>query len=117
MKINMIKVPVKELIKGFSEDDATSKVVAWDGKLDVRPEYQRNYIYGDGKKDVAVVESLLKSYPLGLMYFVKNKDGAAIRIDKPPVNKTYYEVDGEMFIKTYARILIRNKHPEKPKER
>ena len=38
-----------------------------------QPEYQRNYIYGDGKKDFAVIESLLKGYPLGLLYFVKNK--------------------------------------------
>ena len=45
MKINMMKLPVRELIKGFSEDDTTSRVVAWDGKLDVRPEYQREYVY------------------------------------------------------------------------
>lgn len=42
----------------------------------------------------------------------KLNDGPAIKVDVPPVNKTYYEVDGELFIKPYARILIRNKHPE-----
>ena len=41
------------------------------GKLTIQPEYQRNYIYADGKKDVAVIESLLKGYPLGLIYFNK----------------------------------------------
>lgn len=46
----------------------------------------------------------------------KLNDGAAIKVDTPPANKTYYEVDGELFIKTYARVLIRNKHPEQPKE-
>lgn len=46
----------------------------------------------------------------------KLNDGAAIKVDTPPANKTYYEVDGELFIKTYARVLIRNKHPERPKE-
>ena len=36
------------------------------GKLTIQPEYQRNYIYADGKRDVAVIDSLLKGYPLGL---------------------------------------------------
>jgi hypothetical protein len=43
------------------------------GKLTIQPEYQRNYIYADGggKKEVAVIESILKGYPLGLIYFNK----------------------------------------------
>lgn len=43
------------------------------GKLTIQPEYQRNYIYADGggKKEQAVIESLLKGYPLGLIYFNK----------------------------------------------
>lgn len=46
----------------------------------------------------------------------KLNDGAAIKVNEPPANKTYYEVGGEMFVKTYARVLIRNRHPEQPKE-
>ena len=46
----------------------------------------------------------------------KLNDGPALKISEPPENKTYYEVDGELFIKNYARILIRNKRPEKPLE-
>jgi hypothetical protein len=45
------------------------------GQLTIQPEYQRNYIYADGKRDVAVIESLLKGYPLGLIYFNKLDDG------------------------------------------
>lgn len=45
----------------------------------------------------------------------KLNDGAAIKVEQPPINKTYYEVDGDLFIKTYARVIIRNKHPEQPK--
>jgi hypothetical protein len=44
------------------------------GKLTIQPEYQRNYIYADGKKDVAVIESMMKGYPLGLIYFNKVSD-------------------------------------------
>ena len=46
----------------------------------------------------------------------KLNDGAAIKVSDPPKNKTYYDVDGELFIKTYARVLIKNKRPEHPKE-
>lgn len=46
----------------------------------------------------------------------KLNDGAAIKVSEPPKDKTYYDVDGELFIKTYARVLVRNKHPEPPKE-
>ena len=75
MKINMIKVPVRELIKGYNENDSTSKVVAWDGKLDVRPEYQREYVYDDKKRD-AVINTILKDFPLNIMYFVKRPNGS-----------------------------------------
>ena len=43
----------------------------WGGKLVIQPEYQRNYIYEELKRDTGVVESLLKGYPLGLLYFLK----------------------------------------------
>lgn len=46
----------------------------------------------------------------------KLNDGPSLKVPNPPANKTYYEVDGEIYIQAYARILIRNKHPETPKE-
>ena len=67
---------VEDICKGFVFDKNEGKgLFGLDGKLIIQPEYQRNYIYGDGKRDVAVIESLLKDYPLGLIYFVKNADG------------------------------------------
>ena len=67
---------VGDVCKGFIYDQNENKgLYGLDGQLIIQPEYQRNYIYGDGKRDVAVVESLLKGYPLGLIYFVKNIDG------------------------------------------
>lgn len=90
MKINMIKVPVKELIKGYSENDATGKVTAWDGKLDVRPEYQREYVYDDKKRD-SVINTILKNFPLNIMYFVDRKDG------------TYEVLDGQQRIISICR--------------
>lgn len=85
---------VGDVCKGFIYDKNEEKgLFGLGGKLVIQPEYQRNYIYGDGKKDVAVVESLLKGYPLGLIYFVLNADG-------------YYEVlDGQQRITSFARFV------------
>lgn len=65
-------ITVKDICDGFVYNELEGKgLFGLSGKLTIQPEYQRNYIYADGKKDVAVVESLLKGYPLGLIYFVK----------------------------------------------
>ena len=85
---------VGDVCKGFIYDKNEEKgLFGLDGKLIIQPEYQRNYIYGDGKKDVAVVESLLKEYPLGLIYFVKNEDGM------------YEVLDGQQRITSFARFV------------
>lgn len=73
-KLN-IEWKVRDVIKGFTYNEYEGKgLYGLDGKLVIQPEYQRNYIYADGKKDVAVIESLLKGYPIGLLYFNTNGD-------------------------------------------
>lgn len=85
---------VGDVCKGFVFDRNEGKgLFGLDGQLIIQPEYQRNYIYGDGKRDVAVVESLLKGYPLGLIYFVKNADGM------------YEVLDGQQRITSFARYV------------
>ena len=85
---------VGDICKGFIYDKNEGKgLFGLGGKLIIQPEYQRNYIYGDGKKDVAVVESLLKGYPLGLIYFVLNADGM------------YEVLDGQQRITSFARFV------------
>lgn len=61
---------VAQIVEGFVYNELEGKgLFGLAGRLVIQPEYQRNYIYNDGKKDVAVIESLLKGYPLGLIYF------------------------------------------------
>ena len=65
-------ITVEEICKGFVYNEYEGKgLFGLSGRLTIQPEYQRNYIYADGKKDVAVIESVLKGYPLGLIYFTK----------------------------------------------
>lgn len=79
MKITEIKVKVSELAQGY-EDNAENGVVAWNKKLDVRPAYQREFVY-DEKKRNAVIDTLIKGYPLNIMYWAKNSDGSYEIID------------------------------------
>ena len=75
MKTELKRYTVEEICDGFEYNELEKKgVYGLSGKLTIQPEYQRNYIYEDGKKDVAVIESVLKGYPLGLIYFNRNKD-------------------------------------------
>ena len=82
MKINMMKLKVRDLVQGYCEDDSTSKVTAWNGNLDVRPEYQREYVYDDQKRD-SVINTVLHGFPLNIMYFVdrgENSSGARYEV-------------------------------------
>ncbi len=68
-------ITVKDICEGFVYNELEGKgLFGLSGKLTIQPEYQRNYIYADGKRDVAVIESILKDYPLGLIYFNKVSD-------------------------------------------
>lgn len=70
------KITVADICEGFIYSEREGKgLFGLSGTLTIQPEYQRNYIYADGKKDVAVIDSILKEYPLGLIYFNKTSDG------------------------------------------
>lgn len=61
---------VEEITRGFHYSELEGKgLYGMAGRLTIQPEYQRNYIYADGHRDVAVIDSVLKGYPLGLFYF------------------------------------------------
>lgn len=93
MKTDLKQYTVKDVTEGFVYNEFEGKgLYGLSGSLVIQPEYQRNYIYGDGKKDVAVIDSLLKGYPLGLIYF---NDGG-----------THLEVlDGQQRITSIGRFV------------
>lgn len=67
---------VADICDGFVYNELEAKgLFGMGGRLTIQPEYQRNYIYADGKKDVAVIDSVLKGYPLGVIYFNRTADG------------------------------------------
>lgn len=76
MKTKLKIYTVEQICDGFEYNELEGKgLYGLAGQLTIQPEYQRNYIYADGKKDVAVIDSVLKGYPLGLIYFNKVEGG------------------------------------------
>ena len=72
MQTELKTYTVGEVCKGFVYNELEGRgLYGLGGRLTIQPEYQRNYIYADGKKDVAVVQSALHRYPLGVFYFNK----------------------------------------------
>ena len=94
MKTTLTEYTVQQISEGFVYNVREGRgLYGLNGKLTIQPEYQRNYIYADGKKDVAVITSLLKGYPLGLIYFNK------------PTDNTLEVLDGQQRITSFGRFI------------
>ena len=76
MKIDRIQISVAELCQGYEErgTDGIEGIVAYGGLLDVRPPYQREYVYAPKERD-EVIRTVKKGFPLNTMYWAKIDDG------------------------------------------
>ena len=79
MDIKLHEIPVRDIVNGY-KDSQEEGVVAYGGLLDVRPKYQREFVY-DEKKRNAVIDTVLKDFPLNVMYWAVNGDGTYEVID------------------------------------
>jgi len=94
MKTTLKEYKIKDICSGFVYNELEAKgLFGLSGDLTIQPEYQRHYIYNDGKKDVAVIESILKGYPIGLIYFNK------------VVNDKFEVLDGQQRITSIGRFI------------
>lgn len=94
MQTTLNTYTVSDVCNGFRYNELEGKgLFGLSGKLTIQPEYQRNYIYADGKRDVAVIESILKGYPLGLIYFNQTSDDS------------YEVLDGQQRITSIGRFV------------
>lgn len=73
MKIEHKTITIREIANGYF-DDAENGVRGYNGNLNIRPAYQREFVYKDKQRD-AVIETILKKFPLNVMYWAKNEDG------------------------------------------
>ncbi|HAL82954.1 MAG TPA: HNH endonuclease [Mucilaginibacter sp.] len=72
MKIVLKEITIREVSTGYVNDEEEG-VVGYGGKLNIRPKYQREFVYKDKQRD-AVIETVKKNFPLNVMYWVKNED-------------------------------------------
>ncbi|MEO8291492.1 MAG: DUF262 domain-containing protein [Actinomycetota bacterium] len=93
MKTKLETYTVEKMVEGFVFNTYEDKgLYGLAGQLVIQPEYQRHYIYGDGKRDAAVIDSLLRGYPIGLIYF--NVDGDVLEV-----------LDGQQRITSIGRFV------------
>ncbi|WP_107690774.1 DUF262 domain-containing protein [Campylobacter concisus] len=71
MKIELKKITIRELVNGYVRDEENGQVIGYGGALNIRPKYQREFVYGDKQRD-AVINTCLWGFPLNTMYWVKN---------------------------------------------
>ena len=102
MKVKPFKVTINDLTKGF-EDNDDDGVIGLNGKLDIRPPYQREFIYGEVERK-AVIDTVLKGFPLNVMYWAVRDDGNYEIIDGQQRTisicqfvKNIFSYDGKLF--------------------
>jgi len=94
VKTTLAHYTVRKIVEGFVYSELEGRgLFGLAGRLTIQPEYQRNYIYDDGKRDVAVVRSLLAGYPLGLIYF------------NQPAGNAFEVLDGQQRITSFGRYV------------
>ena len=106
MKIEFKEITVRELTNGY-ENNEEDGVLGFDGKLDIRPPYQREFIYKDAQRD-AVIDTITKDYPLNVMYWAVREDGSYEIIDgqQRTISICQY-VEGDFSVKIGNRYQLK----------
>ena len=79
MKIQMHEIKIRDIFNGYL-DSAEDGVVAYSGELNVRPAFQREFVYKDKQRD-EVINTVKKNFPLNVMYWVKGDNGGYELLD------------------------------------
>ena len=102
MVIELHKISIRDIVAGY-KDSAEEGVVSYNGKLDIRPKYQREFVY-TGKQREAVINTVNNGFPLNVMYWMVKEDGNYEVLDGQQrtisiaqyVNGDFYVKDGSL---------------------
>lgn len=94
MEIKLKEIPIREVIKNYINNNEEG-VVGFGGKLNIRPKYQREFVYNDKQRD-EVINTIRNSFPLNVMYWATNNDG------------TYEVLDGQQRTISFCEYVIGN---------
>lgn len=116
MKVTPKEITVRDLINGYT-DDGEAGVRGYGGKLDIRPPYQREFIYKDAQRD-AVINTVTKDFPLNIMYWAVREDGGFEVIDgqQRTISICQYH-DGDFSVRVGSFAELRAFHNLQPNER
>ena len=94
MEISLHEITVRDLANGYIDEDENG-VWGYGGKLNIRPQYQREFVYKDKQRD-AVIDTIIKNFPLNVMYWSVNEDGTYEIIDgqQRTISVCEYVTDG-----------------------
>ena len=110
MTIELRNYSIREIIEGY-KDNCEDGVVGFNGKLDIRPSYQREFVYKDDKRN-AVMDTILKGYPLNVMYWAKTTEGFEVMDGQQRTISFCQYVNGDYSIEymgnTYAFFNLPN---------
>lgn len=102
MKIELHQIKIRDVVDGYINNDEDG-VIGFGGKLNIRPKYQREFIYND-KQQQEVIKTVQKNFPLNVMYWCINKDGSYELLDGQQRTlsiceyiKGNFSVDGKYF--------------------
>lgn len=95
MEIKLHEISIRDIFNGYMNNEETGQVTAYGGKLNIRPAYQREFVYDQQKRD-AVMYSILQGFPLNVMYWSENDDG------------TYEMLDGQQRTISFCEWLDNN---------
>lgn len=91
MKINLHTIKLGEIAEKYI-DNAEEGVIGYNGRLNIRPKYQREFVYDENKRN-AVIDTIIKGFPLNVMYWVKNDDD------------TYEVLDGQQRTVSFCQYI------------
>ena len=73
MKVKHVKIKIKDLANRYKNDEETGQVIGYGDKLNIRPPYQREFVYNDDQRN-EVIYTVMKNFPLNIMYWAKTED-------------------------------------------
>ena len=79
MKIELKQIKVRDIVSGYTNNEEEG-VTGFNGSLNIRPPYQREFVYKD-KQQKAVISTIVRGFPLNTMYWVKNEDDSFELLD------------------------------------
>lgn len=100
MKIELANLTVRDIFKGY-KDSGDEGVVGFGGKLNIRPKYQREFIYKDEQRN-EVIRTIKKGLPLNVMYWCKTKDGYELMDGQQRTLSFCMYVDGDFSVDDFS---------------